>query len=143
MSPNDDVSRGRMILFAWFLGVGILPMLRPRITPNSGVGPGGLELFDYLMVISLPIVAYIAGRRWFNGPLFLIYGALGMYVFVFAFLSDGRLGMGHPREIRSTEGDWAKLSIAVVFSAIICNFMGKMGQKSRCCASTENDASNG
>ena len=71
-----------IVLVIVFLGTSIVP----RITP-----PGGLVAFDFLLMFALPAGAYRAGKEWYCGPIFLMYGAIGMFLFIPGYLSDGRL----------------------------------------------------
>jgi hypothetical protein len=107
-------------LFACFLIVGFLTLSIPRITP-----PGGLVGFDFLLMCGLPVGAYIAGKRWHNGPVFLLYGALGMLTFVPGYLADGRLGLKFAYGNSTVIGDVVAWTVGVLFVSIVCNLLGK------------------
>ena len=76
------------ILVAWLLCIAALSLATPHVTP-----PGGLTGIDLLLILSLPVGAFLAGRRRFSGLAFFVYGCLGTLVFVPAYLSDGNLGL--------------------------------------------------
>lgn len=102
----------------------VLSLLVPRVTP-----PGGLTAFDFLLIASLPIGAFLAGRRHYSGVAFLVYGALGTVVFVPGLLANGRLGLGYVYGRSSPAADVAGWAIGTLCMAVFCRLAGRAGQQ--------------
>lgn len=119
------MTRSLKTLLVFLLIVGFLTLSAQRITP-----PGGLNHFDYIVMWGLPIGAYLAGRHWYNGSVFLIYGALGMLMFVPGYLADGRLGLKFIYGQSTVAGDVVAWTAGVLLMSIVCRLLGKLANNS-------------
>jgi hypothetical protein len=128
---ENNVRQSLTILLSWFLVVGFSTLLAPRVTP-----PGGLVGVDYVLMCSLPFGAFFAGRRWYNGPVFLFYGMLGMLAFVPGFLADGRLGLKYEYGNSTPIDDVIAWTIGTLGVAIICRMTGWAAHESQRTAPT-------
>lgn len=71
---------------AWLLLVLVIVFVGTNLTRMPlGRGLNGL---DFLLMAALPIGAYRAGKEWFCGPIFLVYGAVGIFLFLPGYFSD-------------------------------------------------------
>lgn len=107
-------------LFVSFLVIGLFTLSIPRVTP-----PGGLVGFDFLLMCSLPIGAYSAGKHWHNDPVFLLYGAFGTLTFVPGYLADGRLGLRFAHGYSTIAGEFVAWTVGVLCVSMVCNLAGK------------------
>ncbi len=123
-------------LLVWLLFVGFLAQLQYASDPP-------MEYFvfvGYLSMLLLPYGAYIAGKQWYNGPLFLIYGALGIMTLVPGFLSVNRLGIRYEHDTSTPMSDFIAWTVGSLFMAIVCRCMGKAGKDSHQTATTQEDS---
>jgi hypothetical protein len=113
------------VIVFWLVIVAFFSLSIPRITP-----PGGLTSFDFLLMASLPIAAFYGGRRSYSGSAYLIYGGLGMLIFVPGFLSNGRLGLGYAFGVSSPAKDITFWVIGTLGMVLLCRLFGQVGHKS-------------
>lgn len=115
------------ILFSWWLlAVGFLCLFSSHVYP-----PGGLQRFDYFLIGSLPFGAYFAGKWWYNGPVFLIYGTLGMLPFILVLLDTrNRVPRYDDNELKQI-GDVIVWTAGTLVVAILCRMAGWTAHRSQ------------
>jgi hypothetical protein len=112
------------ILIVWLLAVALVSLSVPRVTP-----PGGLTGIDFVLIASLPVGAFFAGRRHYSGVAFLVYGGLGTLVFVPGFLANSRLGLGYLYGQSSPATDVILWAVGTLCMAVFCRLAGRAGQQ--------------
>jgi hypothetical protein len=123
------------ILIAWWMVAGFVSIM-PRVTPPGGVGP-----FDVIIIVSLPYVAYLAGKRWYNGLVFLVFGLLGTMLFYYrAFLGNNRLYIDYANGSASPAGDLTKWVVGGLIMGIICHGAGSLASDPPLAAQADQDS---
>ncbi len=114
------------ILLTSSLVVSVPYLVSGRMTPGDG-----LPRCYYGLIGILPVGAFVAGRRWHNGPVFLLYGAIGMMAFLCEFFEDYGLAWRYESGQSSRAIGYFKLTSAVVLVAVLCNAVGKLATNER------------